>query len=100
MCHYKTLTGPPKHFPKKINKLPCTIFYTAKMTNSPKGTTFDITNLNPGELIHMDLDLYNVTSIRGFNSILTVVCANKIMHWVFYTSSKRAPVHIIKHATC
>ena len=48
------------------------------MTTLTKVTTVDTTNFHPGELIHMDFDLYNVNSIRGLISILTVVCENSI----------------------
>ena len=61
-----------------------------------KGTKFDIINLQPGELIHMDFVFYNGTYIRGFTSILIVVCANTRMLWVLPTASKRVPVRIIR----
>ena len=63
MFHHKTLTGIPKHFPNNINKVICTIFYTEKMTTLPKGKTVDTTKIQPVEVIHMDLDFYNLTSI-------------------------------------
>ena len=44
----------------------------------------------------MDFDFYNVTSIHGFTFMLTVVFANTIMLWVFPTSSKGSPIHIIR----
>ena len=66
------------------------------MTTFPKGTTVDTGNLQPGELIHMEFDFYNVTSIRGFTSMLTVVCANTRILWVLPTASKLAPVRIIR----
>ena len=47
MCHHQTLTGLPKYFPNKLNRVPCTMCYTENMTTSPKGTTVDITNLEP-----------------------------------------------------
>ena len=65
------------------------------MTNFNKGKTVNTSNLQPGELIHMDFDFYNVTYIHGFISMLTVVCANTRMLWVLPTASKRAPVHIV-----
>ena len=65
------------------------------MTTTNKGTTVDTSNLQPGELVHMDFEFYKVTSIYGFTSILTVVCAKTRMIWVFPTSSKIAPVRII-----
>ena len=88
MCCNKTLDGIQKHFPTKINKAPCTICYTEKNTTFPKGTTVDTSNLKPGELIHMEFSLYNVTSICGFTSMITVVCAKTIMLWVFPTVYK------------
>ena len=67
-----------------------------KIKTINKDTTVDISNLQPGELIYMDFAFYNVTSIRGFASMLIFFCANTIMIWVFPTASKRAPVRIIR----
>ena len=69
--------------------------YTAKMTTIDKGTTVDTSNLQPGELFHMYFAFYNVTSLCGFTYILTDVCANTRILWVFPTSSIKSPVHII-----
>ena len=52
----------------------------------PKRTTFDTNNIHPGELINTEFDFYNVTSIRGFTSMITVVCKNTRMIWVFNTT--------------
>ena len=57
----------------------------------PKGTTFDKNILQPGELINMEFNFYNVNSIHGFTSMLTVVCSNTIILWVLPTASKRSP---------
>ena len=62
-CHQKQ-DGLPKHCPKKINKALCTIFYTEKMTTIPNITTVDTRNFQLLELIQMEFDFYNVTSIR------------------------------------
>ena len=32
------------------------------MKNPPTGTTVDTTNIHPGELVHMEFTLYNVTA--------------------------------------
>ena len=56
-----------------------------------KCKTVDATNLQSGELIHMDSAFYNVTSIQGLTSILIVLCSKTIMLWLFPTISKRAP---------
>ena len=95
MWSLKTLTGLRKHFPKKINQESCKIWYTKKMTTFPECNTVDTTNLQPGEPIHMQFAFFNVTSIIGFTSILTVVCANNIILWVFPTVKKISPVQII-----
>ena len=96
MCHHQTLYGLPKHCPNKIHKSPCTICYTAKITTINKGPTVDTSNLQTEEIIHVDFVFYNVTSIRGFTSMITVLCAKIIMLWVFPNSSKRSHVRIIR----
>ena len=65
------------------------------MTTINKGTTVDTSNLQPGELVHMEFEFYHVTSICGFTSMLTVVYANNIMLWILPISPKRAPIRII-----
>ena len=74
MCHHQTITGLPKQFPNNINQASSTICYTKNITASPKGTTVDTTNLQTVKLIHMYLYLYTVNSIRGFTSMITLVC--------------------------
>ena len=92
MFRPKTLDVLSKHCPNKINKLPCKIFYTSKMTTLHKVKIVDTSNLQPGELMRMYFAFYNVTSIRGFTSILTVICEKTIMLWSFPTESKLSPV--------
>ena len=67
-----------------------------KITALPKYTIFDASNLQPGELIHIDFSFYNVTSICGFTSRLTVVCENTRMIWVCPTASKYALFSIVQ----
>ena len=62
------------------------------MTNLPKGTTIGTTNLQLGELIHMEFDFYNGTSFQVYTSMSTVVYANTIILWIFPTVSKGAQV--------
>ena len=59
------------------------------MTTFPKGKTVDTTKLQPGELIYIGFVFYNVTSIRGFTSMITVGGLNTIMLWVVPTETKR-----------
>ena len=87
---------PTKHFPKNLNQAPCTICYIENMTTLPEGTTIDTTHFQRGELIHMDFVFYNVTSIRGFNSILTVNCSKTISLWISPDASRQDHIHIIR----
>ena len=66
------------------------------MTGLPKGTAVDTTNLQPGELIHLDLGFYNVTFVCGFNSMFTFLFAKNKMIWVFHTAYKRTPFQNIR----
>ena len=62
------------------------------MTTTPKGTTVGTINIQPGELIHMDFAFYNVTSIRGFTFMLTVVFVKTKIICVLPTASKQSTV--------
>ena len=44
----------------------------------------------------MEFAFYNVTSIRGFTFMLTVVCTTTRIRWAFPTASKIASVRIIR----
>ena len=63
-----------------------------KITAINKVTTVDTSNLQPGELTHMDFGFYNATSIRRFTSMLTVICAKTRMLCFLLTASKISPV--------
>ena len=65
------------------------------MTISPKGETVNTPNVQPADLLHMCFALYNSNSTHGFTIILTGVCDNTIMIWIFPTASKQPPVRII-----
>ena len=49
------------------------------MTTFSKVTTVDTTNLQPGDLIHMEVAFFNVNFIHGFTSMITGACAKNIM---------------------
>ena len=96
MCRHQTVDDIPKHCPNKIHKLPCKICYTAKMTTINKVTLVDTSKIQTGELVHIDIAIYNVNSIRGFTPMLALVCTQTRMLSVFPTTSKRAPFRIIQ----
>ena len=73
------------------------------MSTINKGKTVKISKLQPGELVLMEFAFYNVTSIRGFTSMLTVVCAKNIILWVLPNAPKRLshhPLHPDKTDEC
>ena len=82
--------------PNKINTTPCTLYYTEKMTIYPKVATVDTTNLQLGDIFHLEFSFYNITTIFKFNSILTVVCDKTIMLWILPTTSNQSPVIFIR----
>ena len=67
-----------------------------KMTIFPIGTAVDTTHLQPGDILHLYLSFYNVTSIHGFTEIIVIVCAKTIILWIFLTTSNQYPVIIIR----
>ena len=62
------------------------------MTTSPKCTIVDTTHLQLGELVHVHLAVYIVTSAIELSYMLTVLCAENITIWLFPAESKRPPV--------
>ena len=78
------------------NATPCTIFYTAKMKIFLKGKTVDTTKLQLVGILHPDFEFYNITSIYGFVSIITFVCAKTRIIWSFFSASKQSPVITVR----
>ena len=73
------------------------LYAIQKKYNPPKCATAGTNNLQPVELLHLDFTFYNVTTIRGFTSMITDVREIKTMLWIFPTTSKQAPVIVIQH---
>ena len=61
-----------------------------------KDATVDTTNLQLGDIFHLEFSFYNITTIFKFNSILTVVCDKTIMLWILPTTSNQSPVIFIR----
>lgn len=53
------------------------------------------THLAKGENLHLDYAFWDIPSIRHLTSMLVIADAKTRMLWLFCTSSKRAPLHII-----
>jgi hypothetical protein len=60
------------------------------------GKTVPTDNLQSGESINMDFSFWNIISHHGFSTVLTIVDAYSRFLWVFCTSSKKSPIHILR----
>ena len=95
MCRNQTLLGLPKRpFPSR--SCPCPICITTKFTNTPKVKQTLCPSTVKGELLHIDFSFWNVTSVRGFSSLLSIIDGSTRMLWNFPTASKRVPLTILE----
>ncbi len=96
MCRKQTLLGLPKHpFPPR--KCPCIICITTKTVHPPKAQITSVTLTKRGQLLHVDFSFWNLVSIRGFTSLLSVIGGKDRMLWNFPTASKRCPLQILDY---
>ncbi len=96
MCRRSTLLGlPRKPFPPCTHQ--CPICLMSKFSHPPKGQTTSTNHLTPGQLLHLDFGFWDLTSHRGFSSMLLIIDAKTRMLWLFCTSNKRAPIKILSY---
>ncbi len=81
MCKKKLLKDLPSTYNTKQDD--CIICIEAKMRSENKGKTVDTEKLKIAELLHIDFKFFNITSLRGFTSILTIIDAKTRKLWVF-----------------
>jgi hypothetical protein len=94
MCRKQSMLGLPKHpFPPR--KCPCIICITTKTVHPPRAKITSVTLTTRGQLLHVDFSFWNIVSIRGFTSLLSVVDGKDRMLWNFPTASKRPPLQIL-----
>jgi hypothetical protein len=67
---------------------------TSTVSNGETAST-DNLNLNPGELLHMDFAFWDIPSRRMFTAVLAIIDAETRMLWIFCTSIKKPPIHIL-----
>ncbi len=96
MRRLQTLHGLPK-CPFLPTQTICPICVKAKFMHPPKGKTLDTSHLTCGEYLHIDFSFWNIPSIRHFTGMLVIIDASTRMLWLFCTSSKRPPMHIISY---
>lgn len=83
---------------KKVHNMvcQCAICQLSKATRIPRGQLTDVSTLEPFKRLHMDFAFYSVTSIRGFTSNLTIVCASTSYPFAFPTKSKSSPLDLVR----
>jgi len=97
MCRNQSLLGLPKS-PFPLRKCPCVICITTKMVNPPKAKFTSTKLLCRGQLLHIDFSFWNLCSIRGFTSLLSVIDGKDRMLWNFPTTSKHVPLSILDYS--
>jgi hypothetical protein len=65
------------------------------MTTPPKGKVSSYRLTKNGHLLQIDFSFWNVTSVHGFSSLLSVIDGKDHMLWVFPTASKYLPVDLL-----
>jgi len=94
MCHKQSVLGLPKHpFPPR--KCPCIICITTKTVHPPRAKITSVTLTTRSQLLHVDFSFWNIVSIRGFTSLLSVIDGKDRMLWNFPTASKHTPLQIL-----
>jgi hypothetical protein len=95
-CRHQSLLGlPTRPFPKCTK--PCPICTTTTFTHPPRPKESSYKPTCRGELVHLDFSFWNVVSVRGFASLLSIIDAKERNLWNFQTASKRPPLHILSY---
>jgi hypothetical protein len=94
MCRNQSLLGLPKQ-PFMPRSCPCIICITTKTVHPPRAKHSTQVIIKRGQLLHIDFSFWNILSIRGFTSLLSIIDGKDCMLWNFPTTSKRAPLSIL-----
>jgi hypothetical protein len=95
MCRKQILDGFPLVQPSRYN-YDCPIYSPGKLPQFKKGKTICTKAMAPGECLHMDFTFWDIISRRNFTTVLTIVDAASRMIWLFFTASKKPPLHILR----
>ncbi len=75
VCQTQSILGlPRKPFPLRSN--PCPIFTTTTFSHPPHPKETSYKPTTRGELLHLDFSFWNVVSLRGFTSLLSIIAVN------------------------
>ena len=100
MCSKQILRDLPSKTKSHANVLcNCTICFRSKFNHPNRGMTVNTDNLKKGNLLHIDFQFYDIVSIRGFSSILSIIDAKTRKLWCFPGPDKRPPITKIKFSS-
>ena len=74
----------------------CPACLLVKGTKLRRNLSTALPNLRPGQLLMIDFAFFNIPSIRGYKSYLSITCQATGYTFTYSTHRKRAPVDIIK----
>ena len=94
MKKHNSLSNLPSHL-KELSHI-CPICAKCKLTRLPRNPPLPVSMLRPGQMLQMDFGFYNVKSVRGFSSFLSVDCVQTKYSFAFCTRRKRSPIDIIR----
>jgi hypothetical protein len=93
LCHQQSLLDLPK-YPFPPRKCSCIISITTKTVHPPRAKITSVNLTKRGQLLHIDFSFWNIVSIRGFTSLLSVIDGKDRMLWNSPTASKHAPLQV------
>jgi hypothetical protein len=86
-CRYLSLLGLPSR-PFPTCQLPCPICTTTTFSHPSKMKESSTILTLRGQLLHMDFSFWNLISIRGFSSLLSIIDGKDRQLWNFPPASK------------
>ena len=98
MLHKTYMSGQVDHFPKVLQiKCKCNICLHYKLIRVPMSVEINDYSLYPPDsFLFIDFSFYNITSIRGFKSVLDIICVSTHYSFAFIMRCKQPPIIILK----
>ena len=96
MQKHKLMNGIPSNINKFHDTYNCPICLLSNSTKMPRTKHRCKDAYKAGEFFCMDFSFWNATSIRGFTSLLSIICMKTRYSFVFPTRNKRPPLATIQ----
>ena len=96
MKNQKLMSGIPSNIHRFHDTYKCPICLLTNATKIPRIKHRLKDDYQPGEFFCMDFSFWNTPSIRGFTSILSIICMKTRYSFVFPTRHKHPPLATVK----